>query len=308
MIHYHARNDFINLSFVYVCAILAILMLSQVSAPKESLQFGIIAPLQKKQISSIYNNKVFDKVSVIARAYVVYDIVDGKVVASKNINEVLPLASLTKIMTAVTAIKHHDESTQIKIVPTSLDGDYDLGLKKNQIWKLSEVLKYTLVFSSNDGAQEIADGLGGRNSFVSQMNQEAVLLGLTTLHFTHPAGLDVDGKIGGTGTVLDIAKLFAVAHSLFPDILDATTKNRVTVTASTGKVIGIPNTNQEIIDLLGVEASKTGFTNIAGGNLAVIVDVTVGHPVVIVVLGSTREERFSDMKILYNALLKSVKD
>ena len=58
------------------------------------------------------------------------------------------------------------------------------------------------------------------------------------------------------------------------------------------------NTNTEITKLPQVLASKTGFTDLAGGNLAVVVDVGLNHPVVIVVLGSSKEGRFSDVEFL----------
>ena len=303
----NSHKDYIELSFIYVSAIVTLLVLSTIAMPVTVSRLGIIEPKQeKKEVApSIYNTKTFDNISVQAKSYVVYDIVEKKVISGKNETEILPLASLTKMMTAITALNHYNKNTIITIKPTNIDGGYDLGLKKNQTWKLEELLKYTLVFSSNDGAISIADGLGGVKTFIEQMNNDALLLGLS-LHFNNPAGLDVQGKLGGEGTALDIAKLFAIARKRFPEILDATTHNRVTVTASTGKIVGIPNTNQEIEDLLGTEASKTGFTDSAGGNLAVVVDTTVGHPVVIVVLGSTHAGRFSDIGILFKALQKSI--
>ena len=193
----------------------------------------------------------------------------------------------------------------ITISPASIDGAYDLGLKKGQVFELDELLKYTLVFSSNDGAQAIADGLGGRTFFVNQMNVDAAKLGLE-LFFTQPAGLDEGGKIGGLGSAHSAAKLIALARKDFPEVFDATTKTRTTVTSSTGKIMGVPNTNQDVVNFSGLEASKTGFTDLAGGNLAVVVDIAVGHPVAIVVLGSTHEERFSDVEKLYHALQKSI--
>jgi D-alanyl-D-alanine carboxypeptidase len=254
----------------------------------------------------MYNQKVFENIDVKAKAYIVYDLVDKKIISSKNENDVLPLASIAKMMTAITALSHNATTTRITINSSSTSKRYDLGLKKNQSWDLDELLKYTLIFSSNDGAQAIADGLGGSEPFISQMNIDAKLLGFNTFHFTHPAGLDINDKLGGVGSALEVAKLFEVALKRFPEILDATTKTRATVTASNGKIIGIPNTNQNIAQFFGVEASKTGFTDMAGGNLAVIVDITVGHPVVIVVLGSTYDERFTDVEILYKTLEKSL--
>ncbi len=161
------------------------------------------------------------------------------------------------------------------------------------------------VFSSNDGAEAIADTFGGKENFIAQMNSDAKMFGLNFL-FTDPAGRDVEGKIGGSGNALDAAKLFGIAQKNIPEILDATTKKRQTVKASGGKISGIPNTNQEIENLPGVIASKTGYTDLAGGNLGIIVDVSVGRPVAIIVLGSTRQGRFKDVSVLYDALRKSL--
>lgn len=302
-----SRHDFIELSFVYFILIVSLVVLSSLPVSHNISKFGIIDVPKKEERLPMFNENEFNDLRITGKAYIVYDIVDKKVIASKNLDEVLPLASLTKLMTAITSITHYGKDKKITITPSSIDGSYDLGLRKNQVWKLSELLKYTLVFSSNDGAQSIADGLAGRDQFIKLMNNDAVLMGLN-LQFTQPAGLDLDGKYGGTGSVYDVAKLISIAHNKMPDILDSTTKTRANVIASTGKVTGVPNTNQSINDLVGVEASKTGFTDSAGGNLAVIVDVTVGHPVAIVVLGSTKYGRFSDVDLLYKTLLKSVEN
>lgn len=245
-----------------------------------------------------YDTSMFSGALVEAKAYVVYDIVNKKVIAGRNEEKPFPLASLTKVMTAVTALTHYSTSTPVTITQKSIDGGYDLGLQEGQIWALEELVKYTLIFSSNDGAQAIADGLGGRAAFVETMNSDSVAFGLG-LSFTEPSGLDKNGVLGGIGTALDMAKLFAYARKEFPGALESTSKVRGTFSASTGKVIGIPNTNQEIESIPGSEASKTGYTDEAGGNLAIIADVTVGHPIVIVVLGSTKEARFSDVAALY---------
>lgn len=253
----------------------------------------------------LFDKNAFNSVQVDAKAFIVYDIINQEVIASKNETDLLPLASITKIMMAVSSTLHKDKDEKLTITPNSIEDGYDLGLTKNQVWKLSELLKYTLVFSSNDGAEVVADSFGGKNIFVSQMNDDAKKLGLS-LVFTDPAGRDIRGNIGGIGNVLEVAKLFEIARKNIPEILDATTKKRETVVANTGRISGVPNTNQAIETLPGAEASKTGYTDMAGGNLGVIVDILVGHPVVIVVLGSSKEGRFKDMETLYNTLRKSL--
>ncbi len=298
-----ARHDFIEVSYVYIGAVITILFLSLVAVPLHAPSLGLVLPL-KQDAFTVYNPSAFDEVHLEAKAYVVYDLVDKKVIASKNAETPLPLASLSKVMTAFTALSHYDKEAKITIKQKNIDEGYDLGLKRGQSWSLGELLKYTLVFSSNDGARSIADAFGGTYAFVEEMNKDSALLGLS-LRFTDPAGLDDGEMAGGEGTALDVAKLFAAARMRFPEILDATTKTRVTVTTSNGRLSGVPNTNQDIVNLVGAEVSKTGFTDNAGGNLAVVVDITLGHPVAIVVLGSTREARFTDVEKLYGALLSS---
>lgn len=301
-----ARHDYIELSYIYGGAILSVIILSLIALPMDMTGFGLLVPKPSIATPSIYKTNAFDNVEVKAKAYVVYDLVLNKEIASKNAEEVLPLASVTKVMTAVTALSHNDAQAKITIKPENIEDGYDLGLKKGQVWNLGELLKYTLVFSSNDGAHAIADGLGGREKFVAQMNEESSLLGLDLI-FTDPAGLDIGNNIGGLGSAIDVARLFGIARSRFPEIFEATTKTRITISAGKERISGIPNTNQEVNTLFGVEISKTGFTDSAGGNLGVVVDIALGHPVAIIVLGSTREERFTDMTALYEALVSSLK-
>jgi D-alanyl-D-alanine carboxypeptidase (penicillin-binding protein 5/6) len=300
-----ARHHQIEKFYLYIFAMVAVIALIPLSHAVPQIKIGILP--DKKEVTEVafFNGSAFENVPIKAKAYVVYDVLNKKVIAAKNENERLPLASITKVMTAFTALSHNAPSTKIIIHPNALDGAYDLGLKKDQEWRLDELLRYTLIFSSNDGALEIANNLGGKDAFIKQMNEDAKALGLS-LVFTNPAGLD-DGAIsGGEGSALETAELFAIARKRFPNILDTTTQLRTNVLASTGKVIGIPNTNQDISHLLGAEGSKTGFTINAGGNLGVIVDIAVGHPVVIVVLGSTYEDRFQDIETLYHSLQKSL--
>lgn len=307
MIH-RAKQHHIEFPLLYAVAVLSVVLLSNIAQPLSQRNFGVIVPSQGNVSAlpeTLFKTSSFSDVSIRGKSYVVYDVLTGMTIASRNENEILPLASISKMMMAITALMHHDKNTSIVIQQKSIEDGYDLGLKKNQVWKLNELLKYTLVFSSNDGAQSIADAFGGGPLFVAQMNMDAQTLDIPLL-FTDPAGRDEKGNIGGLGSALSVARLFSSARKNFPQVLDATTKPRASITASTGRITGIPNTNQDIENIIGAEGSKTGFTDKAGGNLGVIVDITVGHPVVIVVLGSTKESRFSDVETLYNALKKSI--
>lgn len=307
---HHAKNEHVDSALIFGISILCVVTISLGYSltrfwNKYHRTTRAAPPITIATYPFVITKDAFKDVVIQGRAYVVYDLVTKEVIASKNATEELPLASITKVMMALSATLHKNQIEKVTISPSSIEGGYDLGLKKNQLWTLPELLKYTLVFSSNDGAEAVAESFGGTSKFVAQMNSDASLLGLHLL-FTDPAGRDLSGHIGGIGSALEVARLFGIARMHFPEIFDATTKRRATVTASTGRVSGIPNTNQSIESLSGAEASKTGYTELAGGNLGVVVDIAVGHPIAIVVLGSTREGRFSDIQKLYKALQESI--
>lgn len=307
--HYrrHVENHRSKISHVALLALFSFgMLLLTPSFIRYQQQFKKITSTKKVETAT-FDERVFDGVQIEGKAFVVYDLKDRKVLAGKNETMELPLASLTKVMTAITAESIASSTNErVTISNENIDGGLDFGLRLGQKWTLDELLKYMLVFSSNDAARIVATHFGGMPFFVKEMNEKAKSL-TTTLVFTDPAGLDDDSTLGGRGTALDVVILFREALRLFPDILDATTKTRFTASLDSGKVSGIPNTNQTVQDFPGMEGSKTGFTNLAGGNLAVVVDVTLGRPVVIVVLGSTREGRFKDVALLYELLRKSVR-
>ncbi len=303
----HFKKDFVSNVLVYILATIFILSLSSLSNNFQNEKDWLKKNKQKLNQDTLnYNTTPFQNLEIKAKAFVVYDLVENKVIFGKNEKRTLPLASITKIMTALTALANEDKEKLITIGKINPDGSYDLGLKKNQIWKLDELIKYTLLFSSNDGAQVIANNdIGGSDEFIKKMNTKAKALDLN-MYFTHPAGLDLNNQIGGLGNAVDVAKLMGYAVNDFPDILETTTKARNSVIANKEIIRGIPNTNQSVDQFAGIEASKTGYTDSAGGNLALVVDVSLGRPVAIVVLGSTKNERFTDAVKLYNALKESL--
>ncbi len=300
-----ANNEHFSFLYIYLFSVVGVIFLAMFSiATNHQKQKSQVVTITQAPII-LFNTDVFKNIQIEGKAFVVYDLVDQKVLASKNGTTTLPLASLSKVMTAVSATLHTSKDTMIPITPESIEGGYDFGLARGQVWSLRELLKYTLIISSNDGASVVADSFGGKKVFLDQMNKDAQDLGLN-LFFTDPAGRDVGDAIGGKGDAYDVAKLFGIARQRIPEILDATTRKRETVATTKGKLSGIPNTNQTIESYPGAEASKTGFTDMAGGNLGVIVDVSVGRPIVIIVLGSTREGRFRDVEILYQTLKQSL--
>lgn len=262
-----------------------------------------------EKINSLHQNKEINtqnkiNQNIIAKSYIVYDVKNDKIIFSKNENTVLPLASLTKIVTAATAVNIKSRDTLITIDSNKMreDEKLDFGLKEGQVWKMADLLKYGLTISSNSSMDIIAGTLFVRNSdFVSKMNDYTKSLGFKSFSFNSASGLDYGNIIGGSGTALEYAKFFAKAYEAIPDIMSYTINSRVNVESEDENIYAVPNTNQGASESVGLLASKTGFTDAAGGNLAIMVDLDINRPIVIVVLGSTPEGRFQDVDKLYEA-------
>ena len=258
---------------------------------------------------------VFIEPTVIAQNFVVYDISTGNILAEKNASIKKPLASITKVMSALTAREMLPSDTQISIRREFLAEEGDSGLRDGEVFSLGDLLDLSLVISSNDGSRAIASVAGafmqgnkdytlGRAQFIKQMNVIAQELGLSTLSFTNETGLDNgDGTTGGYGSAEDVAKLFGYIIKKYPDLLEKTHRETEEI-YSDSYIHTLSNTNTALGNIPNIIASKTGFTNMAGGNLAVVFDAGFGRPIAVVVLGSTTEGRFIDVVALASSTLR----
>jgi len=254
-----------------------------------------------------------EDVSIEARSAIVFDLETGETLYQKDADRILPLASITKIMTALTARESIPDYTVISIDPSFLEEEGDTGLLSKERFRLKDLLDLSLVSSSNDGSRAIASVIGafesdtsnydyGRLSFVESMNQKAGELGLSRTKFWNETGLDLDEtQSGGYGSARDVANLFAYILKNHPDLLEATQKENINVTSLTSQNHSIDNTNTIIGEIPGIIASKTGFTDLAGGNLVIAFNDGLRHPIVVVVLGSSFDGRFTDVLTLSEA-------
>ncbi len=256
--------------------------------------------------------ELFRDVDVEAESFIVYSPKEKKVIAGKNAETQRPLASISKVMTAVVATEYLGENSIITISADDLNIEGDSGLFLLESWTFKELRDYTLVVSSNDGANAIARAvetlLGDGVLFIDLMNQKAVELGLAQTYFLNESGLDIDEETqsGSYGSAHDIAKLVAYGIERYPFIFEATRKNTIYTQSLNGfEHIG-ENTNERVDKMLGVLGSKTGFTDLAGGNLVVAFDIGLNEPYIIVVLGSSQEGRIDDVETLYHTLLEGI--
>ncbi len=246
---------------------------------------------------------------ITAQAAYAVDLQTGEVLYEKNAHTALPLASLTKIMMALTALEltSGSSSPTVTISKASLDQSGDSGLLVDEQWNLTDLLKYTLVVSSNDGAYAIGSGLGiSRGEFIKKMNERAHSLGLQNTKFMNESGLDVDGDLAGAyGTAQDVTKLLGAALELHTDIFTATRYPSITVTSKTGILHKASNTDVLVQKIPGIIAGKTGYTLLAGGNLAILyTDSQSHHTIAVAVLGSTYDGRFADMQAVIQHIAK----
>lgn len=166
-----------------------------------------------------------------------------------------------------------------------------------------------LLVSSNDGAYALGAFAGGalnannpENAFVEAMNVRAKELGLKQTYFRNPTGLDLtETEAGAYGSARDVATLLEYILEKEPQLLEMTTEAEAVFLNESGQAHEASNTNYVVEVIPNAIASKTGYTTLSGGNLAVAYNVGLNHPVIAVVLGSTHQGRFSDILKLVEA-------
>jgi serine-type D-Ala-D-Ala carboxypeptidase (penicillin-binding protein 5/6) len=269
------------------------------------------------EIEEIDFANTFEGIEIGAQAAYIFDIKTGEVIFALNEDVQLPLASLTKIMSAVVALEEGSEDMRVRTADRLLGEPGGGDIRSGEWWRLKDLVNFSLIVSSNDGAKAIASAVGSLNTtsnknpeeiFVDKMNSRATELGLAQTYFLNPYGLDVSESFSGAyGTAKDSARLIAYAYLKFPEILETTAYPLFSVESLSGIMHNVENTNSLAGKLPGLSASKTGFTDLAGGNLAIVFEAGPNHPVAIAVLGSTRENRFEDIIKLQRASLEHIK-
>lgn len=296
-------------------------LLCLIAAASFFIVYGYFDSMQQpvvQQTAAVVRADPFANVSVAAKAAVVVDLSTGETLYEKNADTQLPLASLTKVPLAVAVAESMPKDATVTIPYDTNWNSNAQQLHKGDVLKLQDLVDYTLIASSNEGAEILAavaeDSVNRRypmaplgGSTLWRMNNLVSELGLSHTYFLNVSGLDESTtQSGAYGSPRDVAALFSYAATHYPDTFTGTTHNGRLVYAETGSVASVTNTNEALGDIPGLIMGKTGFTDLAGGNLAVVFDIGLAHPVVAVVMGSTEEARFTDMKILVQRAREAV--
>ncbi len=251
----------------------------------------------------------FDDLELLAQGAIVIDVSSGRVLYQKAPDESLPLASITKLMTALVASEVVEDGAVISVTTSALNQSGDSGLGEGEQFSYKNLSDLMLLISSNDGAYALSAYVGGsldQNSpevaFVKAMNVRAKELGLSQTSFRNPTGLDISPtEAGAYGSARDVAKLMEYILKNSPELLEVTTYIDTAVYNEAGIFHQADNTNYVVDAIPHTIASKTGYTTLAGGNLVVAFDAGLNRPVIAVVLGSTHQGRFSDILKLVEA-------
>jgi D-alanyl-D-alanine carboxypeptidase (penicillin-binding protein 5/6) len=275
--------------------------------------FLFIPPLfQKVSMTSIITvatstvPDAFAHIPLEAKAAIVYDVAMGKTLYAKNADAQLPLASLTKLLTVYAALGELSPNTPITIPVDVTRLDAPRAFSPGQTFTLADLARLTLTASLNDGAAAIAEATALREnrSQSDMLAGAAAALGLSQTYAINGSGLDVNAAIsGGYGSARDLAVLAGALVAQAPTIAEATTKSSAQAVSEGGTSFHVTNTDPMIASIPRLLLSKTGYTDLAGGNLAFVFDSGMGHPIAVVVLGSSQKARFTDGSALVAATL-----
>lgn len=201
--------------------------------------------------------------SLSAKAAILIDADSGQVLYGKNENEQLPMASTTKIMTALCALELADINTVIEVDPAAvgIEGS-SVYLYEHEKLTLTQLLYALLLESANDAATAIAIGIcGSVEAFAERMNDKARALGLEHTHFENPHGLDSETHYTTAHDLAIIARE-ALGHPLLRTIF-ATRKITIPLNGSEGVRL-LQNHNKMLRYYDGAIGVKTGFTKKSG--------------------------------------------
>jgi D-alanyl-D-alanine endopeptidase (penicillin-binding protein 7) len=227
-----------------------------------------------------------DKEKVFLRSAValVQDAASGETLYAKKDHAVLPIASITKLMTAIVVLDAHLNLEQRVAISSE---DYDLvkgtrsRLRPGVVLTRNELLLLALMSSENRAAAALGRTYpGGTEVFVAAMNAKAQLLGMADTRFVDATGL----SSGNVSSARDLARLVEAAHG-FPLIREYSTRESATVQAF-GKPLGYRNTNGLVRSAQwDIGLSKTGYISEAGRCLVMRVKLA-SRDVVVVLLDS----------------------
>lgn len=194
----------------------------------------------------------------------------GVIVWSREADVRVPVASLTKIMTAVVVLESGDLERPVTVPQSAIDasaahGGSSAGLVAGEVLTARQLLYAMMLPSGCDAAYALAEAFGpGRDAFIGKMNATAHRLGMVNTRFTDPSGLPVPDDFATYSTPVDLVRLghHAMGNPVFRDIVGTRVLHQPAGPANRAHVW--ENTNDLLHRYPGTTGIKTGSTNAAG--------------------------------------------
>lgn len=207
------------------------------------------------------------EMDISAKSAILVDFNTGKVLYSKNENEPLAMASMTKVMSMLLIMEKiddgslkYDDIVEISTESSSMGGS-QIFLNPGDKYKVIDLLKGVAMASANDAVVALAEKTyGSKEHFIEAMNKKAESLGLKNTHFVNVHGLDEEGHYSSAYDMSVMAREL-LKHE---KILDFTRVYEEYLTKPDGSQIWLVNTNKLVRFYDGVDGLKTGFTQKAG--------------------------------------------
>ncbi len=246
-----------------------------------------VAGIQKINILPI--SKDIAPPALFARAILIKDMATEIVLYQKDAAQKVPIASVTKIMTALLGSEYFKANQTLTVSDSVAISGSKIGLTRGEVITFRSLLYGMLLNSGNDAAFAIAENYpGGVLGFVSAMNKKAAQLNLSNTHFDNPAGFDSPKQYS---SAYDIAVITQEALKDYQLSRIVATKDTEITSVDKKYKHTLRNLNVLLSKVSGVLGVKTGYTEGAKENLVTLVERD-GHRILIVVLGS--DDRFGE--------------
>lgn len=256
-------------------------------------------------ISSYTFARANGTVPLSAESYLIADLEGGEVVVGKNSQKVLPIASITKLMTAIVALDILPADYELTVSQSAYNTYGNTGqLRVGEKLKTQDLLYPLLLSSSNDAAEVLAEAVG-RDKFMIEMNNKAQTIGLANTFFADPSGLSP----ANVSTAEDLVKFAVYLHRHHPDLINLTTQREYRL----GRHHWTNLNNVSLMkNFLG---GKNGYTEEANRTLLAIFEVPIdtatttdlsstekqSHLMILALLQSS--DRLNDVRNLLNYLV-----
>lgn len=236
---------------------------------------------------------------ILAKAVYLIDVDTAFPLFGKNENEKMPIASTTKIATALVVLENHSDKLNDIVTITakmiSVEGS-DIQLRVGEKITVENLLNGLLIMSGNDTAFALAEYFGNKDKFVAEMNNKVAQIGLRDTAYFDPAGLDDRGY--STARDLAILGAYALRNQKFAEIVRTSEK---TISSVDGRLIHkLTSSNHMLLNddpyyfplTIGI---KTGFTY-AAGHVLVSAAGKDGHKILAVILNTNEDTIFASAK------------